>query len=173
MLINKEITKERQWTVKSIDSSESSAKIKKIASDLGINEIVARLLYNRGYCDSLNAERFLCMKNEMLCDPFTMKDMDLAVERVKKAVDSKEKITVYGDYDVDGVTSVCTLYLYLKSLGANVDYYIPNRTGEGYGVSNQAISNIAENGTKLIITVDTGITANEEVLFAKSIGIGQ
>ena len=111
------------------------------------------------------------MKNEMLCDPLSMRDMRRAVERIQKAVDSGEKITVYGDYDVDGVTSVCTLYLYLKSKGADVDYYIPNRTGEGYGVSNQAISTIAENGTNLIITVDTGITANEEVLFAKSIGV--
>ena len=171
MLINKEITKERQWTVKSIDESQSNAQIGQIASDLGINTIVARLLYNRGYCDSRSAERFLRMKNEMLCDPLSMRDMRRAVERIQKAVDSGEKITVYGDYDVDGVTSVCTLYLYLKSKGADVDYYIPNRTGEGYGVSNQAISTIAENGTNLIITVDTGITANEEVLFAKSIGV--
>ncbi len=171
MLINKEITKERQWTVKTVDTAESAGKIKQIANDLDINEIVARLLYNRGYCDSKNAERFLRMKNEMLCDPFTMRDMDLAVKRVEIAIKNGEKITVYGDYDVDGVTSVCTLYLYLKSRGANVDYYIPNRTGEGYGVSNQAIETIAESGTKLIITVDTGITANAEVLFAKSLGI--
>lgn len=171
MLINKEITKERQWTVKSVDDAQTLQKIKQISTDLGINAIVARLLFNRGYCDSRNAERFLRMKNEMLCDPFTMRDMKLAVERIEKAIKSGEKITVYGDYDVDGVTSVCTLYLYLKHKGADVDYYIPNRTGEGYGVSNQAISAIAENGTKLIITVDTGITATEEVLFAKSIGV--
>ena len=171
MLINKEITKERQWTVKSVDDAQTLSKIKQISTDLGINGIVARLLYNRGYCDSRNAERFLRMKNEMLCDPFTMKDMSLAVKRIAEAVKRGEKITVYGDYDVDGVTSVCTLYLYLKSLGAEVDYYIPNRTGEGYGVSNQAISAIAESGSKLIITVDTGITANDEVLFAKSIGV--
>ena len=78
---------------------------------------------------------------------------------------------MYGDYDVDGVTSVCTLYLYLKSKGANVEYYIPNRSGEGYGVSVSAIDGFAENGTTLIITVDTGITANDEVAYAKEKGI--
>lgn len=171
MLINKEIAKERQWTVKSVGDAEAASKIAQIAKELGINPIVATLLYNRGYCDAYHAERFLRMKNEMLCDPFTMRDMKAAVKRIEEAIERKEKITVYGDYDVDGVTSVCTLYLYLKSQGANVDYYIPNRTGEGYGVSNQAISAIAENGTKLIITVDTGITANDEVLFAKSLGV--
>ena len=107
----------------------------------------------------------------MLRNPFDMADMMRGVQRIKKALDEKEKITVYGDYDVDGVTSVCTLYLYLKSLGANVEYYIPNRTGEGYGVSVGAIDSIKEGGTKLIITVDTGITANEEVTYAKSVGI--
>lgn len=95
MLINKEITKERQWSVKTVDGDAAFAKIKRIAAELGINEIVAKLLYIRGYCDSKDAERFLRMKNEMLCDPFTMRDMSLAVARVKKAVDNGERITVY------------------------------------------------------------------------------
>jgi single-stranded-DNA-specific exonuclease len=111
------------------------------------------------------------METEMLCNPFDMKDMEKAVSRIDKALKSNEKITVYGDYDVDGVTSVCTLYLYLKSLGARVEYYIPNRNGEGYGVSNSAIESIKASGTSLIITVDTGVTANDEILFAKSIGV--
>lgn len=171
MLINKEITKARQWTVKSVDTPELERAISSMCSDLGINHVVARLLYNRGYCDSASADTFLRMKNEMLRDPFAMKDMDKAVERIEAAINNREKITVYGDYDVDGVTSVCTLYLYLKSQGADVDYYIPNRNGEGYGVSNSAIETIAANGTKLIITVDTGITATEEVEYAKSLGV--
>ena len=107
----------------------------------------------------------------MLRNPFDLMDMDKGVNRLIKALNNKEKITVYGDYDVDGVTAVCTLYLYLQSLGCEVDYYIPNRSGEGYGVSSAAIDAIKENGTSLIVTVDTGITANEEVLYAKSIGI--
>ena len=171
MLINKEITKKRQWVIKSQDTPEAEKAICEIAHDLGINPIVARLLYNRGYYDSASADSFIRMKKEMLRNPFTMADMDKAVARIKRAIDNKEKITVYGDYDVDGVTSVCTLYLYLKSEGADVDYYIPNRTGEGYGVSSSAIDVIKENGTKLIITVDTGITANAEVEYARSVGI--
>ena len=171
MLINKEITKERQWSVKYRETAESTRAISEMTRELGINPIVARLLYNRGYCDSRSADTFLRMKNEMLRDPFAMKDMEKAITRIERAIDYGEKITVYGDYDVDGVTSVCTLYLYLQSQGAWVDYYIPNRSGEGYGVSNQAIESLAESGTKLIITVDTGITANEEVEYARSLGV--
>lgn len=142
-----------------------------ISRTLGINPIIAGLLYSRGYTDPKYAEGFIRMENEIFRNPFDMKDMDLAVKRINKAVRNGERITIFGDYDVDGVTSVCTLYLYLKSHGAKVEYYIPNRAGEGYGVSSSAISAIKENGTSLIITVDTGITAIEEVLYAKSIGI--
>ena len=119
----------------------------------------------------LSVRTFIGMESEMLCDPFKMRDVDKAIERIRLAITNKEKITVYGDYDVDGVTSVCTLYLYLKSKGADIDYYIPNRAGEGYGVSVAAINQIKERGTKLIITVDTGITAYDEVEYAKNEGI--
>ena len=163
--------KEKNWIIRSVDSPESDKAIDAIAEDLGINRIVAKLLYNRGYTDSASAKSFLYMESEILSNPFLLKDVDLGIERISKAVSLGEKITVYGDYDVDGVTSVCTLYLYLKSLGANVDYYIPNRVGEGYGVSNGAIDNIAAKGTKLIITVDTGITAIDEVEYARGLGI--
>ncbi len=163
--------KEKRWVIKSPSSAQSKLEIGHIANELGINPIIAELLYNRGYTTPLLAKNFLYMENEMLSAPFEMKDMDKAVSRIKSAIDNGEKITVYGDYDVDGVTSVCTLYLYLKSQGATVDYYIPNRAGEGYGVSEAAISALKEQGTRLIITVDTGITANEEVEYAKSIGI--
>ncbi len=171
MLINKEITKEKKWIIKSVESTEALASIRKIATELSIDPIIAKLLYIRGYCDTESARSFIRMEREMLRNPFAMKDMDKAVARIERALSLGEKITVYGDYDVDGVTSVCTLYLYLKSLGATVDYYIPNRSGEGYGVSTSAIEGIKESGTTLIITVDTGITANEEVDFAKSIGV--
>ena len=163
--------KEKNWLIKSIDSPEYSAKITEIASALGINPIVAKLLYNRGYTDVSKAKAFVYMESEMLLNPFKMKDVDKGIEGIRAAIASGERITVYGDYDVDGVTSVCTLYLYLKSLGAKVDYYIPNRAGEGYGVSTQAIDAIKENGGSLIITVDTGTTAVEEVEYAKSIGV--
>ena len=142
-----------------------------ISRALGINPIVAELLYSRGYTDHKSCSSFIRMENEIFRNPFDMADMEPAVKRINKAVRNGEKITIFGDYDVDGVTSVCTLYLYLKSRGARVEYYIPNRAGEGYGVSASAITAIKENNTTLIITVDTGITAIDEVLYAKSIGL--
>ena len=163
--------KEKNWLIKSNDTPEYSATIAEIASALGINQVVAKLLYNRGYTDVAAAKAFIYMESEMLMNPFKMKDLAKGIDGIKAAIDRGERITVYGDYDVDGVTSVCTLYLYLKSLGAAVDYYIPNRAGEGYGVSTQAIDAIKENGSRLIITVDTGTTAVEEVEYAKSIGV--
>lgn len=171
MFINKEITKEKQWLVKTPNTAEAKNAISAISSALGINRVLAALLYNRGYTDPSSARAFIRMENEVLRNPFEMADMEAGVKRIEQAVRSGEKITVYGDYDVDGVTSVCVLYLYLKSQGASVDYYIPSRSGEGYGVSNSAIDSIKKSGTSLIITVDTGITANEEISYAKSIGV--
>ena len=171
MLLQNETAKEKVWITNVPDTEDVNSAVETISRALGINPIIAKLLYNRGYQDPKSATSFVRMENEMLRNPFDMADMMKGVQRIKKALDQKEKITVYGDYDVDGVTSVCTLYLYLKSLGANVEYYIPNRSGEGYGVSVGAIESIKEGGTNLIITVDTGITANEEVAFAKSIGV--
>lgn len=167
----KEKTKEKVWQTKADASREAAEASQLIARKLGIDPIVAQLLYIRGYSDPTSAAAFLRMEDEIFINPFRMKDMEKAVDRIKKAVDSGEKITIYGDYDVDGVTSVCTMYLYLRSLGATVDFYIPNRSGEGYGVSTLAIDAIKEGGTKLIITVDTGVTANDEVLYAKSLGV--
>ncbi len=163
--------KEKIWVLKSEKTAEAESRILNIANALGIDPIVAKLLHTRGFIDAESAKSFIYMETEMLCNPFLMKDCDKGVLRIKKAIDSKEKITVYGDYDVDGVTAVCTLYLYLKDLGADVDYFIPNRAGEGYGVSAGAIDTLKEGGTNLIITVDTGITANYEVVYAKSLGI--
>ena len=164
-------TKEKRWIIKSDTSDAAMASVAQIARDLGINPVIARLLYNRGYHDSKSAKEFIYMESEMLSNPFEMMDMEKGIARLKKAVDTREKITVYGDYDVDGVTAVCTLYLYLKSIGAVVEYYIPNRSGEGYGVSCSAIDAIKAGGSTLIITVDTGITAIDEVAYANSIGV--
>ena len=173
VLIMKKINekKEKKWLIKSNDSPEYDTAITEIALALGINPIVAKLLYNRGYTSVESAKAFIYMESEMLIDPFLMKDIVKAIDGIWAAIEKGHKITVYGDYDVDGVTSVCTLYLYLKALGADVNYYIPNRAGEGYGVSPAAIDAIAEMGTKLIVTVDTGTTAVEEVEYAKQLGI--
>lgn len=165
------IAKEKKWILKECNDEISKIEISKIAKALNIHPIIAKILYNRGYKDEHSVKNFIAMESEMLCDPFKMKDIDKGIERIHSAIKNKEKITVYGDYDVDGVTSVCTLYLYLKSKGADIEYYIPNRAAEGYGVSSLAIEQIKARGSTLIITVDTGITANAEVEFAKSIGV--
>ncbi len=163
--------KEKKWIVRSPNDDRMQRDTSLLAFELGIHPIVAKLLYNRGYKGVAEAKSFIYMETETVVSPLLLKDMDIGVERIRLAVSRGEHITVYGDYDVDGVTAVCTLYLYLKSLGADVDYYIPNRTGEGYGVSEQAINTLHARATTLVITVDTGITANAEVEYAKTLGI--
>ena len=164
--------KKKVWSLRyTPGNSEADAIISELSASLGISEVAAKLIYTRGYRNKNSASTFMEPTVDTLHDPYLMKDMDRAVARITQAIDLGERITVYGDYDVDGVTSVTLLYLYLKSLGADVNYYIPLRTKEGYGVSKTAINALAKNGTKLIITVDTGITANAEVEYAKALGI--
>lgn len=157
----------KKWVVRTQDE----ALVKQLSSALGIKEITARLLINRGYTEEISARSFLEKSDSFLYNPFLMKDMDKAVERVLSAVEKGERITVYGDYDVDGITSVSIIYMYLSELGACVDYFIPSRETDGYGINNNAVKAIAERGTKLIITVDTGITAIEETEYIKSLGM--
>ncbi len=163
--------KEKKWLIADHGNDDSRRAARAIADQLGINPIIATLLHGRGYTTPEAAKKFLYMETEVLTDPFAMADMERAVERISLALERGERITVYGDYDVDGVTSVCTLLLYLRSRGADIGYYIPNRSGEGYGVSVQAIDSLRAEGTKLIITVDTGITADAEVDYASSVGV--
>ena len=161
----------KKWILHGEGDEKAPALSLSIADSLGIDPVIARLLYNRGYRTPEAAKDFLCMESELLCDPFLMNDTEIAIARIREAIEKGERITVYGDYDVDGVTAVCTLYLYLASKGALIDYYIPNRAGEGYGVSHAAVKTLAERGTKLIVTVDTGVTANEEIAYAKTLGV--
>jgi len=135
--------------------------------------ITLQLLYNRGLCTEEEIEKFLNPDYENdLYDPFLMKDMEQAVRRIKKAINQKEKIVIYGDYDVDGVTAVAILYKTLKALKAPyIDYYIPDRNKEGYGLNKEAISQLVEEKIDLIITVDCGITNYEEVELANKMGI--
>ena len=164
--------KKKVWSLRyTPGNSETDAAIEKLAREMKVSKVTASLIYNRGFSDAKSGEAFMRPTEDTLHDPFLMKDMDRAVERVSEAIRNGERITVYGDYDVDGVTSVTLLYLYLKSLGADVNYYIPLRAKEGYGVSRAAIDTLSERGTRLIITVDTGITANKEVEYAKELGI--
>ncbi len=161
----------KKWILREEVSSSAVTAAREISRALGIGKVLARLLVGRGYTTPEAARSFLILESEMLCDPFLLDGMRDGVARIREAIDRKEKITIYGDYDVDGVTAVCTLYLYLRSRGALVDYYIPNRAGEGYGVSVGAIETLAAGGTELIVTVDTGVTAVSEIAHARSLGI--
>ena len=164
--------KKKVWSLRYTPGNrEADDIISAIACENGISEVIAKLIYNRGYCTSRSVDAFLHPVVGGFHDPYLMMDMDKAVARIRESLDRGDKITVYGDYDVDGVTSVTLIYLYLKELGADIDYYIPSRSKEGYGLSKMSLDNLKENGTKLIITVDTGITANAEVEYAKTLGM--
>ena len=167
-----EVKKQKKWEEKYVFGDESrDSAIREISESLGVSFLFAVLLYNRGYTSLESAKAFLHFDSEDFHDPFLMADMDKATDRILEAVENGEKIYIYGDYDVDGVTSVSTLYLYLSSLGADVGIKIPKRDGEGYGVSVAAVEEIAAKGVGLIITVDTGITAVREVEVARELGV--
>ena len=142
-----------------------------LAKETGVSPLVARLLVCRGFSDAAAIRRFLRLEDTSFHSPFLLRDMDRAVARVRAAVENGEKIAIYGDYDVDGVTSVSLLYLYLTGLGADVIYYIPSRSAEGYGLSVAAMDKLSAAGARCIVTVDTGVTANLETEYAKNLGI--
>ena len=150
---------------------EQGAAVRDLARALGVGELTGALLLSRGFSSVEGARAFLAKETEAFYDPFLMKDMDRAVRAVREAVREGKKIVIYGDYDVDGVTATSALYLYLKDMGADVDYYIPSRSEEGYGVNRDALGTIAERGFTVMITVDTGITAKGEIEYARSLGI--
>ncbi len=166
------MTEKNQWIVTaSRDAMARDALVSSIAENLGIRLPTAQLLVNRG-CDSpASAKAFLGKEEEQLHDPFLMRDMDRAAERIVRALNEKEKIVVFGDYDVDGVTSVTCLYLYLRDRGGDAGYFIPCRAGDGYGLSSGAAEKLAEAGYRLIVTVDTGVTAVAEAETVKSLGL--
>ncbi len=164
-------TAKKAWVLKDVSSEEAQQAARLMCQDLGIHKVTAGLLFHRGCRTAKDAEDFIACGQEILCDAFLMQDMEKAVDRILSAVNNNERIVIYGDYDVDGVTSVATLYLYLQSIGADIHYHIPNRIGDGYGVSKPTIDLLKKADTKLIITVDTGITANDEILYAKTLGI--
>ncbi len=164
--------KKRIWSLRYTPGNSSCDEaIDLIAKQNGISRAAAGIIYNRGYQTAEDAASFLSASVADLHDPYLMQDMDKAVARIGEALMRHEHITVYGDYDVDGVTSVTLIYLYLQSLGAEIDYYIPSRSKEGYGISVMALDSLKEKGTRLIVTVDTGITANAEAEYARSLGL--
>lgn len=155
------------WTVGQYDEK----KVKELCESLNVAEFVAKVLVAKGFDTKESACEYLSSGISSLADPFLIKDMDKAVERIKSAVKSAEKIMIYGDYDVDGITSVAALWRFLTFKGADVSYYIPERINEGYGLNKNAIERFANDGINLIITVDSGITAHEEIEFANELGI--
>ena len=162
----------KKWLVQErARDAEQEACVRLLAERTGLTEIAARLLYIRGYKTEEAVARFLRMEETAFHDPFLLRDMEKAVSRIEEALARGQKIAIYGDYDVDGVTSVSLLYLYLKEFDANVGYYIPSRSEEGYGLSNAAMDKLHARNVNLIITVDTGITACAETAYAKSLGM--
>ena len=157
----------KTWMLKNIDKDY----VMEISKKHGVSPIVALLLYNRGRKSDHEINSFLNPSMNVAHDPFLMKNMDLVAKEIKKAIENKIKITIYGDYDVDGITSVAVLYKFLKEKECEVNYYIPDRINEGYGINKNALDKIKAKGTELIITVDTGISAREEIKYANSIGV--
>ena len=156
----------KRWNVRRPDE----AAAKRLASELGLPLIAVRVLAGRGYDTREKIERFLS-PDGTLTDPLAIRDMDKAVARIRRALSEGERIAVYGDYDCDGIMSTVVLYSYLESAGADVCYYIPQRDREGYGLNREALKLIHDDGVRLVITVDNGITAIGEVEYASSLGL--
>lgn len=158
------------WNYQS-STHEQAEAAKAFAKVLGISPILGKLLLERGITTPQAAKNFFHPSLRQLHDPFLMNDMDVAVERLNKAMGRKERVLIYGDYDVDGTTAVALVYKFLQQFYSNIDYYIPDRYEEGYGVSVKGVDYAAETGVKLIIVLDCGIKAVNEIAYAKEKGI--
>ena len=152
-------------------SQEKTETAKALARETGISPVLCKLLLERGISTAAEVKRFFRPQLNELHDPFLMKDMDIAVNRLNEAMGKKERIMVYGDYDVDGTTAVALVYKFLQQFYSNIDYYIPDRYEEGYGVSYKGVDYAYETGVKLIIVLDCGIKAIDEIAYAKEKGI--
>jgi single-stranded-DNA-specific exonuclease len=161
------IPHDKYWICNEISAGE----VQEVSQKLGISKLLAKVFLSRGIDDPSYIKEFINPSPDKFHDPFLLKDMDKAVDRIWQAIEDKEKIIIYGDYDVDGTTSISILKDYLSSVGICADYYIPDRMDEGYGLSIEAMDKIVETGVTLMITVDCGITAIEEVAYAKAKGI--
>lgn len=159
---------EKRWVLKQYGRKED---VENLAKELNIEPVLANLLVQRGVKTFEDARKFFRPELSDLYDPFLMKDMDLAVNRIEKAVKNNENILIYGDYDVDGTTSVALMYSFLKKFYTNIDFYLPDRYSEGYGISVQGINYAIEKDFKLIIALDCGIKANEKVEYARQNGV--
>ena len=154
------------WTIVPVDASTASS----LASDVGVSEITASVLARRGYGTAEDAQRFLeaALPGH---DPFLLGDMEVAVERIRAALTAGTRICVHGDYDVDGICATALAVLFLRELGADIGWHLPSRFEEGYGVSRETLGRLADEGVGLLLTVDCGITAVEEVAEARRRGL--
>ena len=157
---------QKKWVIKDYDKDQ----VLKLKNDFKLTDIMSKLLLARDVKYN-EIDKFLNGTLRDIKDPYLLKDMNKLVDRIDKAIQDKEKICIYGDYDVDGITSITIMYQFLSSLGADVTYYLPDRLIEGYGVNTSALDVIKKRGVSLVITVDCGITAVEETKYAKSIGL--
>ena len=157
----------KKWEI----DKPNEEQVKEIQEQYKINNLLAKILVNRGITKQEDIRLFLNPTRKDFYDPYLMPDMEKAVERIKKAIENNEKVLIYGDYDVDGITSVTVLKSFLQERGLKVDEYIPNRLNEGYGLNKPAVEKIANQKYTLMITVDCGISAIEEVKFANSLGL--
>jgi single-stranded-DNA-specific exonuclease len=164
------IHRKTRWAIAPWNNHEETQAVK-LARALGLSPLVTRLLVQRGFGEPADAERFLRGGAECLHDPYLLKDMEAAVARIQAAAANGEKIRIYGDYDADGVSSTSLLVRLFRSLNYDFDYYIPHRALEGYGLNKDALKQAAEAGVKLVVTVDTGISAYEEIAYAGELGI--
>ena len=157
----------KNWQICEADNE----KIEEIKNKYELNTLLATILVNRNITEEKVIRKFLKPTRQDFYDPYLIKDMEKAVERILKALDKQEKVTIYGDYDVDGITSITVLKSFLKDIGLDTNYYIPNRLNEGYGLNKKAIEKIVNDGCNLMITVDCGISGIEEINYANELGI--
>lgn len=159
---------EKRWV---LDKSFDETAAHRLAQELKVSPVLGRLLLKRGIDSFEGARSFFRPHLDQLHDPFLMKDMEKAVSRIEQAISGRERILIYGDYDVDGTTAVSVVYLFFKRYYGDLDFYIPNRYKEGYGISRRGIEWAAEQGFSLVIALDCGIKSAEEVAYARSLGI--
>ena len=160
----------KKWEYIELDE-EKLKNVEKIKNEYGISSLLAKILVNRNLTKKEDIDLFLRPNRHDFHNPYLMPDMAKAVDRIIKAINNNEKILIYGDYDVDGITSVTVVKSFLLERNAQVTHYIPNRLNEGYGLNKKAIEKIAKDGVNLIITVDCGISGIEEVEYANSLGL--
>ena len=161
---------EQNWKYEPLTQEQGDVAAR-LSAELELSPVLCSLLVKRGVTSVAEARNFFRPKLSLLHNPFLMNDMDVAVARLNKALGKKERILVYGDYDVDGTTAVALVYKFLQQFSSNIDYYIPDRNEDGYGISKRGVDYAYSTGVKLIIVLDCGIKAVEEIAYAKSLGI--